>query len=195
MRTPINSVHRLSVLLILGGCGLLLVTLGISPSILGLWPFIPGLGGVWFLFTGLDRRRQPGINMRLVSAGFFLVWASLLFLLDSLFGQHLPLRMTWPLFLLGAGTALVIMARSFKFGKRITLLLPAWCLVLLGVIFFLFSIGIIQGDFTAIVRTWWPLLFILSGLALLIASHVSNQQLKNSGVTLQKPSAGDQKKT
>jgi hypothetical protein len=125
---------------------------------------------------------KTGPNYKISASGLFFICFGILFLLDSIFSPLLSISVTWPLLLISAGISLLLMAQAFRISRRISLFIPGWYLILLGGIFFLFSTGIIQEDFIAIVRKWWPMIFVLSGVALLIADHIPSHKISGGNV-------------
>jgi hypothetical protein len=98
-----------------------------------------------------------------LQTGFFLVLSSLNILPFSL-------SQSWPLFSIFAGLSLFI-AGYHRYGKiRPWYVVPSVALVILGCILLMFSFDVVPFSFSHFILNWWPLLLVLAGLILVLAS-------------------------
>ena len=157
--------HKLllgSVFFLLMGIGLLLVTTGLLPRYEDLWPVPLTLLGLLFIYlvhvdSAPSGYTVPGILFAL--GGFLLTLRSLLIPL-------LTLDRIWPVFMTIAGLSLAIYGRRFNGSFRVKILVPAVVMIILSMLFLPFSLDLIRENFSSVVTTWWPLLFILLSLGL-----------------------------
>lgn len=159
-----------SILFILLGFVLLLWTLGAVPQISALWPLLPLIGGLVFLYQGLLR----GGNDNYVLVGMVLALGGLFILLSNTVLTAVALVRTWPVFMAIAGVSLFVYARRVSGESRLTLSVPAVALVVLAAIFLPFSLDLLDASFDSVVAAWWPLLFVLFGVVLLVV-HLTHR--------------------
>lgn len=101
-----------------------------------------------------------------VFLGLFSVSCSLLFLLiDSGILSH-KLYQLWPFVVILSGLML-IPAGLYRYKRIVAVFfIPALVLLCMGGFFLLFSLSIIKVPFRVFAATWWPVLFIFVGIAL-----------------------------
>lgn len=127
------------------------------------FPSILLIGGMVILYFALlgKRRLFP------IIVGLFLFSAWLFFLL--VLADVLPYSgdEVWPAMVILSGLMLIPIA-YIRYGfLPITFLLSAVSFVVLGSLFLLFSLDIIDMPFTQFASMWWPALIIVCGLALI----------------------------
>lgn len=138
-------------LLIVVGAAILLANLGFF-SLVGLWPLIVVLGGVFFLAAWLKERENYGLLM----PATMLMICGFLFLYCEQFGWW-HMGVLWPVFMLAPGLGFILM---YLLGEQdIGFLIPGSILLVLGVFFL--SINRWAGR-------WWPAVLIILGAVLLI---------------------------
>jgi len=154
--------------------GLILLAIGVwaavdvleldLPGLEETWPAIPTFGGL-VLIAGyfLGRRRQdrwmlvPGTGCLLVGGFFFLITLGPFYWSD--------MERLWPFFVTAVGLVfLVRFAASWATGWG--WLIPGVGLLLLGIFFFLFTIGPLAWYEMDV---WWPVFPLIVGLAFLAA--------------------------
>ena len=170
-----NRFLMFGLTLVLVGVGLLTGTLGILPIVAPLWPLILIGFGVWMLYAGLSGRAREAA----VFGGLFLVLGGTLFLLLTTVMSTVELRRIWPLFMTIAGVSLVGYAWRSSAPQTLNLTVPAYVIIFLSIVFFLFSFNVVDGDFTGFVHAWWPVVFIVAGVALL-GVHIRARTVRHS---------------
>jgi hypothetical protein len=108
-------------------------------------------------------------------AVFFLA-AGVFFFFSGLRVIPLSLSLSWPLFSVFAGLALVPAGwRHFK-AIRIRYFIPALAFVILGFALLPFSLRLVSFSFKRFMIDWWPLFTVLTGLTLVILSLGTNKK-------------------
>lgn len=160
--------------LVLLGVVLLMGTLGVLPVFAPFWPLlIVALGGM-LLHSGLTARAPEAA----VFAGLFLLLGGLFFLLLTTVMSAVELRRVWPVFMSIAGISLIGYARMKTPAGRLPLAVPGFVLLFLSLIFLIFSFDVVDEDFTAFVGTWWPFIFILAGLGLVVTHFIGARRTR-----------------
>ena len=100
----------------------------------------------------------------------FLMMAGLFLFLSALGIISLPFSRAWPLLSVFSGLALLPAGwrRYGAFRKRY--IVSSCAFVLLGCVLLVFSLRMVPFSFIQFVHTWWPLLFVLGGLTLVLIS-------------------------
>lgn len=98
---------------------------------------------------------------------FFVLNGILSFFVESEFFE-ITLAQLWPIVIINTGLSF-IPYQLFKFKKfKSSFLFPAILFICLGIIFLLFSLKIIPISFSSFIRLWWPLIFVIVGIALIV---------------------------
>lgn len=147
------------VLFMLIGSAMLLYTTGVLPKMYDLWPVIVLLFGLVLLYFVFAK----GAYEVYLFPGFLFVIIGVSFIIINILPPSVELRRIWPVFMINAGVSLLLYGYSMKKEKRINLVIPAWSIILLALIFLLFSLDIIKMSFLSVVRVWWPLIFLVFG--------------------------------
>ncbi len=100
--------------------------------------------------------------------GILSTTAWLLFLLTDSNIIMLTMTEMWPIIVILSGIILIIVSFLHYRYIPISIILSALVLIVLGSMFSLFSFNIITLSFTDFASKWWPVLFILFGLGLII---------------------------
>lgn len=74
----------------------------------------------------------------------------------------------WPFFVVLCGISLFLTGLARHRKIKSTYLFPSIIILVIGLIFLLFSLDIIKISFASFVAAWWPLLLILLGTALVV---------------------------
>ncbi|HUV08395.1 MAG TPA: hypothetical protein VMX75_11740 [Spirochaetia bacterium] len=156
--------------LLLGGV-LLLWRLGFMPNLESLWPLPFLVLGLYFLYMLFMRNR----SRRYMLPGILFSLGGIFFLLKNSVMPDVRLSQVWPAFMLITGFSILPYGFRQKRNTRIAIVIPALTIIGLAVIFFPFSLGLVDVRFTDFVLTWWPALFILIG-ALLILSYLMQKK-------------------
>jgi hypothetical protein len=173
IRVPRKMLIAGIIFLVAGGA-LLLRTTGFLHANLSLWPVGLVLIGLYLLYrvyfkNGADAHIFSGIFLILMG-GFILVLNT--GVLESDFKQF------WPFFMLFTGVSLFFFGLKKKGAAMPRMLVPATGIVILSLIFLLFSFGIVSVSLRRFVVTWWPGILIFAGAALIILDILSAAQKK-----------------
>ena len=167
--------HRVPNKLVLFGFGfivlgsvLLLWTLGYLPAASALWPILVMFAGLWMLYAVFFR----GGRESYVFSGLFLALGGAVVLLMNTVLSRVAMSRIWPVFMAIAGLSLLGYGmKKQEPSARTVLIVPAWAIVLLSLIFLPFSLDVVSISFIRFVWIWWPVLFIAAGVVMLVA-HV-----------------------
>ena len=118
----------------------------------------------FIIYRALVRR----MKMRYFFIALFSFFSSLLFLVCAAKIIPYSLMQLWPLLSFFSGISLL--AAGFYQKKRlsISLAVPAVLLIVLGFAFLLFSLRIIDDRFFVFASKWWPALFVIAGVTLIV---------------------------
>jgi hypothetical protein len=107
--------------------------------------------------------------------GMILTLGGLFFLLKNFVIPDLSLSKIWPVLMMITGLSFLPYGFSKRRGTRIAIVIPALAIIGLSIVFFPFSLGLVEESFTDFVLTWWPTLLLLGGL-ILILSYVKRKE-------------------
>ena len=102
-------------------------------------------------------------------ASFFLMAGIFLFL-SALDIIPLHFYQAWPLLSVFSGLALLPVGWRRYGGFRIRYIVSSAALVTLGCVLLVFSLRVVPFSFKYFIQSWWPLLFLLAGLTLVLIS-------------------------
>ena len=102
-------------------------------------------------------------------ASFFLMAGIFLFLM-ALGIIPLPFSKAWPLLSVFSGLALLPVGWRRCGGFRSRYIVSSCAFVFLGFVLLVFSLKIVPFSFASFMHSWWPLLFVLGGLTLILIS-------------------------
>ena len=159
-----NKFFVWSMVFVLLGLVLLLWTLGAVPGLSSLWPLVPLVAGVAFVYWGMFRSESESY----ILVGMILALGGLFFLLSNTVLTAVTLQRTWPIFMAIVGVSLLVHALRSTGESRLSLTVPAIGLMVLAGVFLPFSLDVVRADFENVVATWWPLLLIVFGIVLLV---------------------------
>lgn len=163
---------QLSLGLILGGTALLLLTTGtITVGALIAPVLLMCVGAILLARAFLPQGRERNIfsgTAAVLSGGFWLLWESAL--------PSLRLEALWPVFMTIGGLAL--MAYGFRKGpyQRASLVVPGVMIVVLSVIFLMFSLDVITQSLAQVAVRWWPATLIVIGGLLSAGSLLGSEE-------------------
>lgn len=142
---------------------LLLWNLRLVPGLESLWPILLVAAGVGFLYEGFIRRRRDAY----VFIGMFALLLGVFFLLATTVLSPVALSSIWPVFMTITGLSLFAYGSRRPWGLRMSFTVPGVAIVLISLVFLLFSLDIVDRSFARLVAVYWPGLLILAGLVLL----------------------------
>ncbi len=174
-RKESNLVLALGLLLVLVG---LFVFVGNQESAVKVFAFRPIIVlavGIVLLFCSLA---FTGSSFSLFFGLFFFLMGIVLLLIDS---GILPYGFSkmWPTIMIAAAFSLFPAGLYRARRVRTVYLFPAIMILLLGIVFLLFSLHVIPISFRVFVARCWPLLFIIVGAFLVITLFVQQLNAKN----------------
>ena len=166
-----HKVLVLGIVFILVGILLLLWRLNLLPSLGALWPVVFILIGLYFLYRVFLQNR----SRRFILPGMTFTLGGIFFLLKNTVIPSMSLTHIWPVFMLITGLSILPYGFSKKRTTRVAIIIPACAIIGMSIIFFLFSLRLIDTSFKDFVLTWWPTLLLLSG-AMLILSYMMRRK-------------------
>jgi hypothetical protein len=165
------------ILLIIGGCLLLLMSIGMLHSFRHLWSLPLLLAGLVFLYRCIIK----GIEAFYLISGLFLSLLGIFFLLINTVFPPGSLTQIWPTFMFITGISILPygMQSSNSQRTKLAFIIPALAIIGLSLLFFPFSLGLINESFIDFALRWWPLLLILIGLILVITYFIHDPSDKS----------------
>jgi len=155
---------------VLVGTGLLLRTTGVARSAFYLWPLIIMAAGAFLLYLVILHKAS---NLVFFGGLFFTIGGSII-LADGLCGWLFS--EDWPFFMVAAGISWLGAGLRVKHGIKAFFAVPAFSFIILGLLFSLFSFGLVGMSFRRFISLWWPSIIILGGAALFAAYGVSRRR-------------------
>ena len=147
------------------GVLLLLRTTGNIPTYSALWPAFLVVLGLLLLYFSLVR----GASERYILLGMVCALVGLYVLLSKTILSEKDLRKFWPIFMTIVGVSFIPYGYKKRGNARIALLVPAWAIIALSLVFLFFSLGLSDTPFRAVIATWWPVVFIIIGVVLVLS--------------------------
>ena len=146
-------------LLVVMGAVLLLWTNGLLPSFGALWPLLLLIAGIWQLDYSLvsDGREAT------VLTGMVFTLSGIFVLLRTTGLLEVEFQRIWPVFMTIAGVSLLAYSFTRQRGHQAVLMVPSVAIVILSLLFLLFSLDILRVSFIDFVSRWWPMLLVLLG--------------------------------
>jgi hypothetical protein len=152
-----------SVVFIIVGAILLLWNLRLIPGLESLWPVLLVIAGIGFLYEGALRRRRDAY----VFIGMFALLLGVFFLLAETVLSPVALSSIWPVFMTITGVSLFAYGARRPWGSRMSFTVPGVAIVVISLVFLIFSLDIVDRSFARLVAIYWPGLLIVAGLVLL----------------------------
>jgi hypothetical protein len=181
-----NKLLITGISLILSGSVFLLWTLDLFPEFLlwliALWPVPFVLAGLVMLYMVYLK----GKSHQLLLPGMILLLGGVFFLLYNTVIPEKSFARIWPAFLTIAGLALLPYGLKSPKKARAGILISAATLAALSVMFFPFSLKLIEIDFLHFALRWWPGLIVITGI-ILIVSFLLNKKRPAGARPVKKP--------
>jgi hypothetical protein len=175
-----NKLLIVGMAFILAGGIFLLWTLGFFPELLpwliSLWPIPFILGGLTMLYFVYLK----GKSNQLTLPGMILLLTGIFFLLYNTVIPEKSFEKIWPVFMDIAGLSLLPYAFKRKKRTRIGLIISAITLIVLSIIFFPFSMKLVEVSFLHFAVRWWPGLIIIIGLILIFSFYINSRRRKRA---------------
>lgn len=139
-------------------------------------PVLVILFSILFLYRGITNKERYNS----LFFGLFLSVDSVIILLSDFSVIPYNIYQLWPVAVIACGLSLFISCFAHHKKLRASFCVPSIMLVIMGVIFLLFSLDIINMSFRVFAARWWPVLVIFSGIALVVL-FIHNQKVVQSG--------------
>jgi hypothetical protein len=108
----------------------------------------------------------------------FFIMAGIFLFLSALGVVSLTLSQAWPLLSVFSGLALLPVGWRRYGGFRLRYFVSSCAFILLGCVLMVFSLKMVPFSFTSFIHTWWPMLFLLGGLTLVLISFSTRGERK-----------------
>ncbi len=157
-----NLVLLAGILFFIAGIFILVANTERATRIFAVRPVVCLLIGAIVLFVSLSFTvKGTGVFI-----GLFLLLTGIVFLLIDTHIIPYGLVKIWPTIMISSGISL-FPAGFYKLKRvRTVYLFPAIMLVLLGIVFLLFSLHVFPMSFRWFISHWWPLLIVIGGAVL-----------------------------
>lgn len=170
IRTPRKMLIIGAVFLVFGA-SLLLRTTGYVEGTFALWPLALVLFGMYLLYRVYFRNGYESN----VFSGLFLILAGAFLLLSNTGLFDAEFRHIWPLFMLFAGISLFFYGLKKEGTAKMRMLIPSASIIILSLVFMLFSLRIVSMSFRRFVIMWWPALLVFAGAVLVVLDLVNGR--------------------
>ena len=161
-------VFIIGLLLLMLGTSFLLGSMEQSSLILVFFSFLLVVAGAFYAMLSIKLHRR---SFYLFFASLFLMAGIFLFL-SSMGIITLPLSRAWPLLSVFSGLALLPVGWRRCGGFNTRYFVSSCAFVALGCVLLVFSFRMVPFSFKNFMYTWWPLLFVLGGITLVLISLV-----------------------
>ena len=162
--------------LVLAGSVFLLWTLKLFPEFLlwliALWPVPLLLAGLVMLYLVYLK----GKSHQLLLPGMILLLCGVFFLLYNTVIPEKSFEHIWPAFITIAGLALLPYGLKSPKKARVGILISAATLAVLSVLFFPFSLDLVEVDFIHFSIRWWPGIIVITGVILIISFFINKNR-------------------
>ena len=128
--------------------------------------FLLVVAGAVFAMLAINLNKQ---SLYLFFASFFLMAGIFLFL-SALHIITLPFSRAWPLLSVFSGLALLPVGWRRHGGFSPRYFVSSCAFVVLGCALLVFSLRMVPFSFKTFIQAWWPLLFVLGGITLVLIS-------------------------
>ncbi|MDR1317130.1 MAG: DUF5668 domain-containing protein [Spirochaetales bacterium] len=178
IRFPRKMLVAGAIFLVAGGA-LLLRTTGFLIANFSLWPVGLVLVGIFLLHRVYFRQ---GADAHVFSSIFLILAGSFLLVLNTGVLES-DFKQFWPLFMLFTGVSLFFFGLKKKGAARLRMTIPALAIIMLSLLFLLFSLRIISVSLRDFVVTWWPGILVFAGIMLISLDVLveRRERKKNSG--------------
>ena len=172
-----NKNLILGIILIIFGSILLLWQLGFLPSPGKLWPLPILLLGLFFLYLVFMKGKSP----KYLIPGMLLSLIGTFFILMNTIITESRLEQIWPAFMLITGLSILPYGLYKKTRKaRITIIIPVLAIIILSIVFFMFSLDLINENFIDFALKWWPVTIVFTGGLLVILYFIKISRIKSN---------------
>lgn len=165
----------LGLVLVLVGLFVFVGRLESSVKVFALRPVVSLVAGMLLLFISLA---LTGSSLSLFFGLFFFLMGTVLLLMDSGILPYGFSRM-WPTIMISAALSLFPAGLYRARRVRTVYLFPAIMMLVLGIVFLLFSLHVIPVSFRFFVSRCWPLVIILSGGILVVTFYIQQLNAKD----------------
>ncbi|MDR1058267.1 MAG: DUF5668 domain-containing protein [Treponema sp.] len=186
-RIVARLVFIFGLLLMVLGAAFLLGTLSETSGVSVLFSFLIVVIGCLCAIFAIKLNKRP---LYLFFASFFLMVGFFLFL-AALHIIPASLSEAWPLLSVFSGLALLPAGWRRYNRFRSNFVVPACAFVILGCMLMVFSFDMVPFSFKQFILNWWPLLFVLAGILLVLLSLGSRHSVENSEEPVTDQGAGD----
>jgi hypothetical protein len=180
-------VFIFGLLLMVLGVAFLFGTLSQTSGMSVLFSFLIVVIGCLCAVFAIKLNKRP---LYLFFASFFLMAGFFLFL-SALRIIPVSLSKVWPLLSVFSGLALLPAGWRRYNRFRSNFVVPACAFVILGCVLMVFSLEMVPFSFMQFILNWWPLLFVLAGILLVLLSLGSRHSVENNEEQMTKRGAGD----
>jgi hypothetical protein len=156
----------IGLLLMFLGAVFLLGSLEGSSRVSVMAAFLLVLFGAFCAFYAIRLNKR---SFCLFAAAFFLMAGVFLFL-QAIRIIPFSFSQAWPLLSVFSGLALLLAGRRRHGGFSSRFFVPSCAFVILGCVMLVFSFDVVPFSFSRFILEWWPLLFALCGLVLILIS-------------------------
>ncbi|MBN1523807.1 MAG: hypothetical protein JW904_04950 [Spirochaetales bacterium] len=181
-----NKLLFLGISLMLVGILFLIWTLGLIElntvwfTIIWIPVIVIGLVMLYFVYI---RKKSA----QLILPGMILALAGMFFLLFNTIIPEKNISIIWPAFMDIAGLSLIPYAFRRKRKTRIGFLISSGTLIGLSIVFFLFSLKIIDMDFAEVAVRWWPIVLVCVGIIVTTIYMIYKRPAKQTRPASEKP--------
>lgn len=138
------------------------------------WPAAITVVGAYFLYRAWFRKARPStlfVGLLLFLAGAFMSGLNV-FSSDPV----AAMKDLWPVFIGIVGVSLIPYGARYRRTVRVTLVVPGIILLVLCGVFLLFSLSIVKQSFLEFMISWWPLVLVFMGIALIGSGWVGRKE-------------------
>lgn len=112
----------------------------------------------------------------MLCTGLFLFLTGILLLLIDAHIIPYSIGNLWPVVVMFGGVCILLSGGYRAHRLRPGFTVPAVAIILLGILFLLFSLDIITAPLSQVVALWWPVFLIIAGLGLVIMFFMWNKR-------------------
>jgi len=174
LKDPVRKATLISgIVLSVLGILLLFWTQNFIDSLEKWWPSAFTVLGAVMLYKVWVRKGRSStlfVGLLLFLTGLFIL------VLNNIEASGLTLRELWPVFMGIVGVSLIPYGFRYRRTIRLTLVIPGIMLIVLMGVFLLFSLSVVQQSFAEFVISWWPLILVFMGMALIASAWTGKRE-------------------
>ncbi|HEQ72619.1 MAG TPA: hypothetical protein ENN69_09035 [Spirochaetia bacterium] len=186
-----NKLLITGMVLVLIGSAALFWTLSLFHEVMlwlvSLWPVVLVVAGLVMLYLVYLKEKSD----RLILPGMILFMSGIFFLLYNTIIPEKSIERIWPAFMDIAGISLLPYAFKKRRRTRIGLFISALTLIGMSLLFFPFSLNLIETDFLHFAIQWWPVIIIGVGLVLIVSYLINRRRRRRTTTTAQDTTGPD----